>query len=90
MNSRSSGKYSKAPMNKTNQALWEQTFRRTASYIRGLKHLDGKSVLKGKRNAAFIGWLVNIETLSLMFNDLVTCGPLTYIRTYKLIQGKFI
>ena len=88
MNSRSYQKYSKAPMSKKNQSIWEDTFRRSANYIRGLRHPDGTSVLKGPRRAAFIGWLVNIDSLTRMFHDLVSIGQVTYIRTYKLIQGK--
>ena len=75
-------------MSKKNQSIWEDTFRHSANYIRGLRNPDGTSVLKGPRRAAFIGWLVKIDSSTRMFHDLVSIGQVTYIWTYKLIQGK--
>ena len=79
-------KFSKSPLNSYNQMDWEQQFRKSEQYILGLKHEDGKLVIKGRRSAAFIGWLINIQSLRVIFDELITSNQLKFILTYKLSQ----
>ena len=87
MNSRSLyGSFSKAPLRLKNMAYWNNIFTETETYIRGLRHQDGKSVLKGPRSAAFLGWLLNIRTLRKIFDQIVVEGHMRCICTFKLCQ----
>ena len=89
MNSRSRREqYSKAVLRESNKHIWMETLRKASIYIQGLKHAEGTPVLHGRRKAAFLGWLLNIDTLKRMFFTLVTTGPLYFLATYKLSQGK--
>ena len=40
----------------------------------------------GKRSAGFIGWLLNIQSLKLLFREYVSTKKLQYLFTYKLSQ----
>jgi hypothetical protein len=87
MNSRSlSQKYGKAPLQLKNENNWRLVFEKAVSYICNLKTQDGKHVLKSNRYAAFLGWLVNIKTLTELYNSLVKEGDLDFILTFKLSQ----
>ena len=79
-------KCSRSPLNSHNQMDWEQQFRESEQYILGLKHEDGKLVIKGRRSAAFIGWLINIQSLRVIFDELITSNQMKFILTYKLSQ----
>ena len=61
----------KAPVSEKNIQFWQPALFLSAQYIRGLKHQDGTSILKGRRSAAFIGWLLNIESLKLLYHDYI-------------------
>ena len=79
-------KYSKAPLQKRNQHIWEDSFYKVEAYIRGLRHANGKPVIKGPRSIGFIGWLINIRSLRHLFEMLVDAGDMQYICTAKLQQ----
>ena len=76
----------KAPISEKNIQFWQPALFQSAQYIRGLKHQDGTSILKGRRSAAFIGWLLNIESLKLLYHDYITTRMIDFLLTYKLSQ----
>ena len=82
--------FSKAPMSEKNENDWSKCFIETETYIKGLRHDNGQSVLRGRRSAGFIGWILNIESLRRLFEDLVRPGLMQFIITSKLNQGRII
>ena len=78
----------KAPIRKANYEFVKKFLNEASQYIKGLKCPEGKSVLKSKRKTGFLGFLVCIDSVSGMAEDLV-CGEnpiLKYILTYKMSQ----
>ena len=78
----------KAPIRKTNYEFVKKFFNQACQYIKGLKCPEGKSILKSKRKTGFLGFLVCIDSVSGMAEDLV-CGEnpiLKYILMYKMSQ----
>ena len=43
-------------------------------YIRGLVHVDGKSVFDGPRKAAFMGWVNDIQVARSMYENYIITG----------------
>ena len=87
MNSRFTfGKHSKAPLSSQNIHFWTSSLTNCEQYILELKHTDGKSVLKGPRKAAFIGWLNDIKCLRIMYENYVATGTLKYLLVFKMSQ----
>lgn len=87
MNSRTLAEgLSKAPLQKKNEDYWKSVFQSTAKYICTLKTNCGKLVLNSEKYASFLGWLVNIKTLSELFEYIVNTDELQFICTYKLSQ----
>ena len=68
------GKYSKAPISVKNADKWSSTLDTCEHYIRGLKYVDGRSVVSGPRKAAFIGWLNDIKAIRSMYEQYVEKG----------------
>ena len=87
MNSKNlNGKFSKAPMTIRNRQYWEEQFRKCETYIRGLSHENGQPVTEGRRSAAFLGWLINIEAFRMIFDELLGSNSIKFLLTYKLSQ----
>ena len=87
MNSRSlSQQFGKAPLQQSNENNWKLVFEKAVSYICSLKTQNGTNVLKSSRYAAFLGWLVNIKTLTDLYKNIVIEGGLDFILTFKLSQ----
>ena len=78
--------FGKAPISDKNESYWRPELFKCASYISSLKHTSGVSVLRGRRQAAFIGWLLNIEALPILYKEYVASNMLKYLLTYKLSQ----
>jgi hypothetical protein len=76
----------KAPLQQQNEENWKSIFQKAISYICDLKTKNGKQVLQSTRYAAFLGWLVNIKTMSELYNYIVKSGDLKFILTFKLSQ----
>jgi len=76
----------KAPLKQLNEKEWKSVFQSAIGYICNLKTKDGKPVLRSTRYAAFLGWLVNIKTLTELYNNIVKSGDLQFILTFKLSQ----
>jgi hypothetical protein len=87
MNSRNAlAKGYKAPMKEINKNHWSKVFSDSIDYISNLKDLQGKKLVNTPRKTAFIGLLINIQSLKLLFKNLVEEGHLKYLLTYKLSQ----
>ncbi|KAE8753116.1 hypothetical protein FOCC_FOCC000039 [Frankliniella occidentalis] len=91
-NSSSSHRYGlKAPMTCENEESWSRTFNDAKNYILGLQIMDPKtnefrSVFETKRKVGFQGFLVGIESVKNLFNDVVRNGSMPYLSTKKLSQ----
>lgn len=87
MNSRSlSQAFGKAPLRERNESQWKALFEDTVSYITGLKTKDGKCVLQSTRYAGFLGWLVNMKTITELYEYVVRSGEMNFMCTFKLSQ----
>lgn len=87
MNSRTlAQQFGKAPLQARNESNWKAVFQKAEVYICDLKTTEGKSVLSSTRYAAFLGWLVNIQTISALYKNIVKNGDLNFILTFKLSQ----
>lgn len=81
----------KAAMSLKNEVTWSAALERAKHYIYGLQIRDPKrqsyhSVLDSERVVGFQGFLVAIESVKGLFDDLVRNGPMKYLCTYKLSQ----
>ena len=76
----------KAPLQKNNEPCWMSIFNETVSYICNLKTVDGKSVLNSSRYAAYLGWLVNIKTITRLYEYVISTGEMSFMCTFKLSQ----
>ena len=76
----------KGPIQESNVDEWKSVFESTVLYISGLKTPAGKPVLESTRYAAFLGWLVNIKTITELYQYVVTSGEMSFICTFKLSQ----
>ena len=87
MNSRNLAQsFDKAPLQKHNEQSWKCVFNETVDYICNLKTKTGQSVLESSRYAAFLGWLVNIKTITELYEYVVTSGEMTFMCTFRLSQ----
>ena len=87
MNSRNlTQSFDKAPLQKHNEQNWKSVFNDTVNYICSLKTKNGQSVLNSTRYAAFLGWLVNIKTITELYEYVVTSGEMAFMCTFKLSQ----
>ena len=87
MNSRNLAQsFDKAPLQKHNEQSWKCVFNETVDYICNLKTKTGQSVLESSRYAAFLGWLVNIKTITELYDYVVTSGEMTFMCTFRLSQ----
>jgi len=87
MNSRTlAQQFGKAPLQARNEENWKSVFENATSYISNIKTLSGKLVLQTNRYASFLGWLVNIKTLTELYGKIVKNGELKFLLTFKLSQ----
>jgi hypothetical protein len=87
MNSRTLAEtFGKAPLQQKNEEDWKSVFQKAVVYISGLKTASGQNVLHSNRYASFLGWLVNIKTMTELFSYIVKTGDLKFILTFKLSQ----
>lgn len=61
-------------------------FSAARAYIRALKDATGRPVLEGLKKTGFVGFLVCMESVEKLFDDLVSHGPLRYLLTHKMSQ----
>ena len=61
----------KAPLKKSNYECINKFLENTFEYIKGIKHPDGLSILKSRRKAGFLGFLIGIKSLSGLCLDLI-------------------
>ena len=78
----------KAPIRKSNYPYTKTFLDETREYIRNLKCSDGKPILTSKRKTGFLGFLICIDAVSGLAQDLVLAeNPvLKYLLTYKMSQ----
>ena len=82
------GKWSKA-LSQTNTGYWMDVSQTTSSHILGLKDLQGKRIVDGRRKTGFLGFLLNMKAVKSVFKTHVEPGSLNYLLTsltYKLSQ----
>ena len=80
MNSRNLAQsFDKAPLQQYNEQSWKCVFNETVDYICNLKTKTGQSVLKSSRYPACLGWLVNIKTITELYDYVVSSGEMTFI-----------
>ena len=78
----------KAPIRKSNYAFTKKFLDEASQYIRDLKTSDGKSILASRRKTGFLGFLVCINSVCGLAEDLVKVDNqvLKYLQTYKMSQ----
>ena len=83
------GKYSKAPLRLSNRSRWYPFLMETRTYLLSMRNESGTVMTSTNRKTAFIGFVLAIDSVIGLFNDLVaptTSPPLQYLLTYKLSQ----
>ena len=78
----------KAALRINNKGLWLPFLDEASNYIKGLKNVTGVPMHKTKRKTGFVGFLVAIESVKLLFKELVERdeAPMNYLLTYKFSQ----
>ena len=78
----------KAPIRKSNFEYTKKFLDEASEYIRNLKTSDGQSILTSRRKTGFLGFLVDIDAVVGLVQDLVNVeNPvLKYLLTYKMSQ----
>ena len=78
----------KAALRINNKGLWLPFLDEASNYIKGLKNVTGVPMHKTKRKTGFVGFLVAIESVKLLFTELVERdeAPMNYLLTYKFNQ----
>ena len=78
----------KAALRVDNKRLWQPFLDEASSYIKGLKNEVGNLMYNTKRKTGFVGFLLAIESVKLLFKELVekTDPPMNYLLTYKFSQ----
>ena len=78
----------KAPIRKANYAYTKGFLDEAREYIRNLKSAEGQSILASKRKTGFLGFLLCIDAVLGLTQDLVNVeNPvLKYLLTYKMSQ----
>ena len=68
--------------------MWLPFLEEAFNYIKGLKNATGVPMHKTKRKTGFVGFLVAIESVKLLFKELVERdeAPMSYLLTYKFSQ----
>ncbi|KAE8748562.1 hypothetical protein FOCC_FOCC004738 [Frankliniella occidentalis] len=79
------------PMSLGNEAIWNAALEEGKNYILGLIIKEKgqtvfNSVFEDDRKVGFQGFLIAIESIRGLFNDLVRNGPMTFLLTNKLSQ----
>ena len=78
----------KQPLRVNNKSSWLPFMNEASNYIKGLKDAMGKPMYKTKRKTGFIGFILAIESVKLLFQELVekNDAPFNYLLTYKFSQ----
>ncbi|GBO03047.1 DNA transposase THAP9 [Araneus ventricosus] len=81
------GKGYKSPFMEKNKTKFFQLLDETEAYIRGLKtSSNGELLLTSQRKTGFLGFLVTLKSIKLLFLSLCEGGDLKFLLTYKLSQ----
>ena len=77
-----------AALRTNNKGLWLPFLEEASNYIKGLTDVTGVPMHMTKRKTGFVGFLVAIESLKLLFKELVEGekAPINYLLTYKFSQ----
>ena len=78
----------KAALRVNNKGSWLPFLSEASSYIKGLKNEEGNLMYKTKRKTGFVGFILAIESVKMLFKDLVGSidPPMNYLLTYKFSQ----
>ena len=84
-------KYSMWPLKRAmsldNYSEWRPVLIKTYAYVSNLTTINNVSLIKDdSRKTGFVGILCNIRAVELIFNDIVTFGPMNFICTLKMSQ----
>lgn len=85
-------KYSKSPLRLNNEHLWRPFLLETRLYLGTLRNTKKQLLTSSNRKTAFLGFMLDIDSIILMFDELVAgrgqsaTSPLNYLLTYKLSQ----
>jgi hypothetical protein len=78
----------KARLRVNNKGCWLPFLNKASSYIKGLKNEVGNPMYNTKRKNGFVGFILAIESVKLLFQELIekTDPPMNYLLTYKFSQ----
>ena len=80
------GRFTQSPINQETFNYFCEKFESLAIYICELKHIDGSSVITGKRKQAFLGWLSLCKSFIYIYRCYIQTHHMEYILTYKYSQ----
>lgn len=76
----------KQALSKDNIEKIRETVDRNCAYIASLKFLDGNLIVQQRRKLGFVGLIVGLRNLEVIYDRFVASEILVYIPTYKLNQ----
>lgn len=78
----------KARLRVNNKGCWLPFLNKASSYIKVLKNEVGNPMYNTKRKNGFVGFILAIESVKLLFQELIekTDPPMNYLLTYKFSQ----
>ena len=76
----------KAPLRADNKERIFEKMDELSAYLFGLQDSKGKKLVYTARKTGFLGFMVNFETIKLLYSEKVENGPLTFLLTNKLSQ----
>ena len=76
----------KAPLCSDNKDKIFSKMDELSAYLSDLQDSKGKKLVYGARKTGFLGFMLNFETIKLLYRGLVENGPLKFILTNKLSQ----
>ena len=76
----------KRPLTKENIKETQGLFASAEGYIKSLKDPKGKALISGPRKQCFIGFIINMQSIIQLANELLESFNFEYVMTYRLSQ----
>jgi hypothetical protein len=80
------GKGSKAPMRPSNEHEIHNFFDHALNYLKEIKDLKGTRMVETPRKTAFLGFIMDIHSITFLYQKLIKTERMKYLLTYKLSQ----
>ena len=73
----------KSPMQQCNKTIWKELFSRSLKHLSEITDASGRKLINSPRKTGFIGFIININSFSFLFEELVERQKMKFLLTYK-------